>query len=121
MALDEYGNYRADLDDCCIAVLPQSGAQIQIGYGAPTSSTPISPIYIDSSTDTIYINPGLTHDGWVVVTGGGGGSSQITSGVGSPITNGISVIVYKIYLDITIPAAPSVWMVSAGAWVQVIA
>ena len=120
MAQDEFGNYRADLDDGGLAVLPQSGAQTQIGSGAPTALTPISPIYIDSSTDAIYINPSLTPGGWTLVSGSGG-ASQVTHGTGSPITNGISVVTYKVYIDETVQAAPSLWLVSQGIWEQVIA
>ncbi len=120
MAQDEFGNYRADMDDCCLAVPPQSGLPIQIGAGPPTLTTPISPVYIDSDSNTVYINPTLTNDGWVALSGGGG-SSQITSGVGSPITNGVSVVVFKVYFDVTNPAAPGMWAVASSAWREMIA
>ncbi len=50
--------------------------------------------------------------------GGGGGSSAITHGVGSPITGGISVVTYKLYID---DSSGSIWAVVNGAWLQITA
>lgn len=119
MAQDEFGNYRASLNDCCITVVPLPGQAVQLGSGAPTLTTPISLIYIDSTTGDIYTNPTLSHDGWTAA--GGGGTSAVAHGVGDPISLGISVITYKVFIDETNPTAPSLWLVSAGAWQQVIA
>lgn len=52
---------------------------------------------------------------------GGGGASGIATGEGSPITGGVSTVANKVYIDDTNPASPSIWVVSNGSWVQVIA
>ncbi len=49
--------------------------------------------------------------------GGGGGSTAVTHGTGSPITNGISVVTYKIYINDT---DSTLWAVSNGAWIQLV-
>lgn len=119
MALDANGNYYAALPDEQRGSL-HGGLPVKSGAGVPDASTPISLIYVDTLTGDIYSNPSQTAGDWVAISGGGG-TAAVKVGTGSPITNAVSTTTYKVYIDQTVAAAPSLWVVSQGTWVQIIA
>jgi len=115
MALDQSGNYYADLPDEKRGTGCSSATKH--GHGAPTPTTPISSIYIDDDTGDLYVNTSCNFAGWTLVTGGGG-SSSVTHGAGTPIANNVSVVTYKIYINDNNGA---LWAVSNGVWTQITA
>lgn len=118
MALDANGNYYAALPDEQRGSL-HGGLPVKSGAGVPDSSTPISLIYVDTETGAIYSNPSQTAGDWVSISSSGG-AAQIKVGTGSPITGGISVVTYKVYIDETDAVNPSLWVVAQGAWTQLL-
>jgi hypothetical protein len=122
MPIDAYGNYYANLNDGGLAVAPQSGVPVQVGVGAPNSSTPVSPIYLNESNGFFYLNPSLTPGGWILFTGSGSGVNNL-SGTGSPVGSVTPNYVGQTYTDITNPSVPAVW-VSVGltnnSWSQIV-
>lgn len=81
MAEDAYGNYYPDLKDNNDWVPPLNGASVGIGAGAPTATTAITLLYIDSNTGLLYSNPTQVAGAWVALGAGSGGGK---AGVGSP-------------------------------------
>ena len=127
MASDQFGNYQPGLKDNVDYVTPQPGTPVQIGSGAPTSNTSISPVYLDSNSDNIWVNPSLTENGWVLSSGGGGGGSvQVMSGSASnpntasivPDNPTLGAIYYQD--SATTPYNFWTWSTTARSWSQVI-
>lgn len=113
MALDGFGNYYAKLPDPLYA--PFTGnSSVSVGVGAPNTSTPIAPFYIDSSTGNIYSNATLTSTGWVL-SSGGSGTTQVLHGSGSPIANSVPTSPVAIYIN---DSDSTIWAVVGGVWTQ---
>ena len=106
MAQDEFGNYETGLKDNVDFVTPQSGSQVQVGAGAPTSSTPVSPFYIDSVSEIIDSNPTLTAGAWVA-------SGNASSGAGSPTSTTPGVFYFK-------TSDSTIWANNNGTWEQIV-
>jgi hypothetical protein len=83
MPLDPQGNYYAALPDEVWAPAGGTLGSIGSGSGAPTGSTSITTIYIDTSTTpgTIY-----TYSNGAWSASGGGGAQLLTYTSGSPAT-----------------------------------
>jgi hypothetical protein len=124
VAEDAYGNYQAGLSDNVDYVTPQSGAPVQTGTGSPTANTPVSPVYLDSANNNIWINPSLTTNGWVLSTSGGGGSVQVmSSNAANPNTASVSPdnptlgAIYYQTASVT-PYNIWIWDTAGRVWVQ---
>jgi hypothetical protein len=120
--LDQFGNYLAQLPMFNFAVTPQSPDPVQVGIGAPNSTTAISPMYINSANGYLYINPSLTPGSWILFSGGGGSGSNGLSGTGSPVGSATPNYVGQCYTDITNPAVPGLWIsvgLSNSSWTQI--
>ena len=106
MAYDKFGNYVAGLADNVDYVTPQSGEPVQVGSGAPTVNTPVSPLYIDSVSGILYSNPTLTAGAWVA-------SGNASSGAGSPTASTPGVFYFK-------TSDSTIWANNNGTWEQIV-
>lgn len=120
-AQDPYGNYEPLIDD------PSDGYQSGSGHdgvGSPEGvfPGPVGWYYVDTSTGDLYVKvTGTGNTGWVLVTGGGGGATEVYFGTGDP--NGVQTATRP---ALFYTAAGDVW-VKTGAgttntgWEQLIA
>lgn len=76
MPLDPDGNYYADLPDGPSGTGTGTLRTIGGGAGAPGGSTPVTTIYVDTSTGAIY---SYVSGSWVVQTGSSAGGGQIVT------------------------------------------
>lgn len=76
--LDHEGNYYAALPDEITGPASTLGS-VGSGIGAPSGSTPVTTIYVDTSTGTVY---SYSNGAWIA-QGGSGGTQLVvyTSGV----------------------------------------
>lgn len=86
MSQDAYGNYQADILD------PTYGFQQpnqHTGSGSPEGvvTGPPGDYYVDADTGNLYVKQaGTGNTGWVLVTGGGSGATELFFGSGDPNT-----------------------------------